>query len=51
MNVQEACETLEELLQKDIKNSSLNNKEFIALNLILLEAAMKLNYKVPDRCI
>lgn len=48
MNIQEACETLEGLLERDLKKQILKSKEFNALNKILLEATLKLGYKIKE---
>lgn len=51
MKTQEACEVLEGLLERDKKNTILTEKEFLALNQLLYDAAVKLGYKVPDKLI
>lgn len=50
MSIQEACEVIEELVQKETKNDSLISlKEFMALNAVLLELTISGKYKVPDK--
>lgn len=49
MDVQEACEVLEALIERDAKTKVLNIKEFLALNKLLLEAQVKLGYKIPEK--
>ncbi|WP_181397465.1 hypothetical protein [Gracilibacillus dipsosauri] len=50
LEVQEACETLEDLLERESKidNGHLMMKEFNALNKLLLEATVHLGYKVRE---
>ncbi|WP_186324577.1 hypothetical protein [Bacillus mycoides] len=48
MEVQRACEVIESLLDRDIKEEFLTLQESIALNQILLEASIKLGYKVTE---
>ncbi|MFD2046023.1 hypothetical protein ACFSTA_12465 [Ornithinibacillus salinisoli] len=50
LDVQEACETLEGLLEREskVENGHLTMKEFNALNKLLLEATVKLGYKVQE---
>lgn len=38
MTIQEACEVIEDLLDRDLKQQHLSNEEFNALNKLLLEA-------------
>lgn len=49
MNTQEACEIIEEMIQNSINNNRISNKEFNALNKLLLEASAYLGYEVPDK--
>ncbi|SDX64866.1 hypothetical protein [Salimicrobium album] len=48
IHVQEACETLEGLLERDIEKKVLTHDEFHALNRLLLEASVWLGYKVKE---
>lgn len=43
MNLQQACEVLEDLLERDLVKDGelLNNKEFTAINKVLLELETK----------
>lgn len=47
MNLQEACEILEDLVHKEIKGVFLTTKEFLALNVVLFELSGK--YRLPDK--
>ena len=48
MNVQKSCETLEELLERQRNEMVLTSEEFVALNALLLECTLKLDYVVPN---
>lgn len=48
MKLQEACKTLEKLLNKDVKGSKLSFKEFLAVNVVLLELSGKYEYKLTS---
>ena len=45
MNIQQACEVIESLLERDTKQEILTTKEFNALNKTLLECQIKLGYE------
>lgn len=47
MNLQEACEILEDLVHKEIKGGFLTTKEFLALNVVLFELSGK--YRLSDK--
>lgn len=47
--VQNACEVLEDLLERDIHDEVLTTKEFHAINTVLLELTVKRKYAVPER--
>ncbi|MBP1950300.1 hypothetical protein [Virgibacillus litoralis] len=46
MGIQEACEVMDDFLERDTKEHLLNTEEFNALNKILLECSVKLGYQV-----
>lgn len=51
MNLQSACEVLEDLSESDAyrKRSKLSTKEFMALQQVLLELQMSGKYKLPEK--
>ncbi|MCM3665531.1 hypothetical protein M3204_14025 [Mesobacillus subterraneus] len=51
MDLQSACEILEELSDKDaVRNhNKLNAKEFLALQVVLLELQVNGMYKLPEK--
>jgi hypothetical protein len=51
LDLQKACEILEELLEKDAtrNNNRLNMQEFLALQKVLLELQIKGSYKLPEK--
>lgn len=48
MRFQEACDVLEDLLDRDAKNNILSTREFNALNRVLFECQIKLGHQVED---
>lgn len=49
MDIQEACEIIEELLDRDAKSNVLNIEEFKAVNVMLLELQIARKYIMPEK--